>query len=350
MERGRIKVFDSLRVLAILMVFIHHYYSSKVYPELGELFLYGAFGVPLFFMISGFVISLTLERTDNFKTYLKNRFIRLSPAMIICSTLTFVFFAFFYTGEGYEHSKNIWNYLIANTFIDPHVFDLYSGEIKYYYLDNAYWSLWVEVCFYIIIGTLYFMNKRKYLLHFIIICIIMMPLQMIFYSHSARPYLLNYFSESQLDYYRLVARCLALFSECIWFIIGMFLLRLYQTKDKKFLYIIIFLLGLSVLKELNSGILVFSVSVFIFILLFVYKPEKLKFLEQPFLLKIGAASYCMYLIHYHLGVVFVKYLNENFKLGYFSPVIVIIFVIVFGLVCYKFFEKKLIKLYKRILK
>ncbi|MGV0923085.1 acyltransferase family protein [Empedobacter tilapiae] len=350
MNNPRIKVFDSLRVLAILMVFMHHFYSSSNYPELGHLTYFGYLGVPLFFMISGFVINLTLERTDNFKTYLKNRFIRLSPAMIICSTLTFVFFAFFYTGEGYEHSKNIWNYLIANTFIDPHVFDLYSGEIKYYYLDNAYWSLWVEVCFYVIIGALYFMNKRKYLLYFIIICIIMMPLQMIFYSHSARSFLLNYFSESQLDYYRLIARCLALFSECIWFIIGMFLLRLYQTRNKKFLYIIIFSLGLCVLKERSVEVLSFVFILLLFIIIFVYKPEKLKFLEQPFLLKIGAASYCMYLIHYHLGVVLVKYLNENFKLGYFSPVIVIIFVIVFGLVCYEFFERKLIKLYKRILK
>lgn len=349
MDRNRIKVFDSLRVFAILSVFLHHYYSSKVYPELGELFLYGAFGVPLFFIISGFVISLTLERTNNFKTYLKNRFIRLSPAMVICSTLTFVFFAFFYTGEGYEHSKSIWNYLIANTFIDPHVFDLFSGEIKYYYLDNAYWSLWVEVCFYVIIGILYFVNKNKYLWYFIIICFVMMPLQMIFYSHSARPFLLNYFSESQLDYYRLIARCLAFFSECIWFIIGMFLLKFYQTKKTSFLFVIIFLLGLCVLKELNIGVLLFSITIFIFILLFVYKPEKLFFLEHPILLKIGIASYCMYLIHYHLGVVLIKYLNENFKLGYFSPIIVIIFVIVFGLVCYEFFEKKLIKFYKKIL-
>ncbi|MGV0752678.1 acyltransferase family protein [Empedobacter brevis] len=349
-NKDRIKVFDTMRVLAILMVFVHHYYSSSNFPELGDLSYFGMLGVPLFFIISGFVISLTLERTDNFKTYLKNRFIRLSPAMIICSTLTFTFFAFFYTGEGYENSKNSWNYLIANTFIDPHVFNLYSGELKYYYLDNAYWSLWVEVCFYIIIGFLYFMNKTKYLLYFIILCAIMMPLQMIFYSHTTRPFLLNYFSESQLDYYKLIARCLVLFNECIWFIIGMFLLQLYQTKNKNFLYIIIFLLGLTVLKERNLEVILFDFFILLFIITFVYKPEKLRFLEQPILLKIGAASYCMYLIHYHIGVVFVRYLDENLKLGYLSPLIVIIAVIIFGLFCYELFEKKLIKLYKRILK
>ena len=305
-NKERIKVFDTLRVFAILMVFVHHYYSSDNYPELGNLAFFGMLGVPLFFVISGFVINLTLERTDNLKTYLKNRFIRLSPAMIICSTITFVFFTFFYSGEGYEHSKNIWNYLIANTFIDPHVFNLKSGYIKYYYLDNAYWSLWVEVCFYVIIGTLYFINKNKYLLYFIVLCVIFMPLQMVFYSPTLRPLLLNYFSESQLDYYKLIARCFVLFNECIWFIIGMYLLQFYQTKNKRKLYIILFLLGLVVLKERNFEVILFSFLLFFFILTFVYKPEKLRFLEQPLLLKIGAASYCMYLIHYHLGVVLVR--------------------------------------------
>ncbi|WP_413531731.1 acyltransferase family protein [Empedobacter brevis] len=350
MNNPRIKVFDAIRVLAIIMVFMHHFYSSSNFPELGHLTYFGFLGVPLFFMISGFVINLTLERTDNFKTYLKNRFIRLSPAMIICSTLTFVFFAFFYTGEGYNNSKNVWNYLIANTFIDPHVFNLYSGEIKYYYLDNAYWSLWVEVCFYIIIGALYFLNKKKYLLYFVLICMIMMPLQIIFYSHTARPYLLNYFSESQLNYYKLIARCLVLFSECIWFIIGMLLLKLHQTRNKKYLYFIMFSLGLCFFKERSIEVFIFVFFLFLFIIVFIYKPERLKFLEQPILLKIGTASYCMYLIHYHLGTVLIKYLNANFGLGYLSPLIVIGLVVIFGLVCYEYFEKKLMRVYKRIFK
>lgn len=103
------------------------------------------------------------------------------------------------------------------------------------------------------------------------------------------------------------------------------------------------------LKERNIELMVFTILVFILIILFVYKSEKLKFLEKPFLLKIGAASYCMYLIHYHLGVVFVKYLNKEFNLGYLSPLIAISVVIIFGLICYEFLEKRLIKLYKQIL-
>ena len=350
MDKGsRIKVLDSLRVCAILMVFLHHYYSPGIYPELGKLFYFGTLGVPLFFVISGFVITLTLERTKDYKTYLKNRFIRLSPAMLICSTIIFVFFFFLYEGEGYEHSKKISNYFIANSFIDPHVFNIIPGKINHYYLDNAFWSLWVEVCFYILIGFLYYINKNKYLLYFSIICLVLMPLQIVFYSNKLHSSLLNIFSEDKLYQLKIIARSLALFSECLWFIIGMLLLRLYKSNNKKYLLYIAGLLFLCILKERNVELIVFTALIFIFIMLFVYKPDKLKFLETPVLLKIGTASYCMYLIHYHLGVVFVKYLNENFNLGYLSPLIAISAVIFFGLLCYEFLEKKLINLYKRLL-
>lgn len=348
-NKSRVKVLDTLRVLAILMVFIHHYYSAGIYPEIGELSYFGMLGVPLFFIISGFVINLTLERTDSYFTYLKNRFVRLSPAMLICSTIIFLFFFFFYEGEGYEHSKKISNFLIANSFIDPHVFNIIPGKINHYYLDNAFWSLWVEVCFYVLIGFLYYINKKKYLLYFSIICLVLMPLQILFYSDRLHVSLLNFFSEELLYRLKIIARGLALFNECIWFIIGMLLLKLYNTKNNKYLYFIGGLLFLCVLKERNLELVIFSSLVLIFIILFIYKPENLKFLEKPLLLKIGTASYCMYLIHYHLGVVFVKYLNDKYNLGYLSPIIAISAVILFGLFCYEFLEKRLIKLYKKIL-
>ena len=348
---NRIKVLDSLRLFAILLVFLHHYYSAGIYPELGKLFHFGAIGVPLFFIISGFVISLTLERTPNYLTYLKNRFIRLSPAMLICSTIIFVFFHFFYSGDGYLFSKDINNYFIANTFIDPHVFDLKSGTIKYYYLDNAFWSLWVEVCFYIVLGAFFYLKRDKYIIFYSIFCLIGFPIYLLFSSHIGYSLLINYFSEEQLKYYKLIARCCALFSECFWFLIGIFLCKLHQNnRDYKFLLGIVICLFICLIRDFSLVALIFNILIFIFTILFVYQPKYLKFLEQSFLIKIGTASYCMYLIHYHLGVVFIKYLNQNYHLGYISPIITICLVIFFGLFCYNYLEINLIKFYKKIFK
>ena len=90
---NRVRILDVMRVIAIILVMLHHYYSSSNYPDVGNWFYFGAFGVPLFFIISGFVINSTLVRTQNYKDFIVNRFIRLSPAMFICSTITFVFFS-----------------------------------------------------------------------------------------------------------------------------------------------------------------------------------------------------------------------------------------------------------------
>lgn len=347
---SRIKVFDSLRVIAILMVFCHHYYGAGVFPELGKLFYFGSLGVPLFFIISGFVIIMTLERTPSFPKYLKNRFIRLSPAMLICSSLTFIFFCFFYKGDGYEHSKNLNNLLIANTFIDPHVFNLSSGRIKYYYMDNAYWSLWVEICFYTIIGLFYYFNRNKYILYYIILCVVGMPIYLLFYSSTGHNVMKNFMNEDQLWYFKLIARCFALFNECLWFLVGIFLYKLFNSKDeKKYLVYILAILFVTIIKERTIEMIVFSIVVFAFIYIFTYKPKYLKFLEQPFMLEIGVASYAMYLIHYHLGVVFIRYLDKAFGLGYWGPILTIFLVILFGLACYKFLEKRLIALYKKVL-
>ncbi len=77
MSEKRLDALDGLRGVAILLVmgfhFFHHlespYYKSHLYPY-GErfaaipLFQYGYLGVELFFIISGFVIALTLEKSQ----------------------------------------------------------------------------------------------------------------------------------------------------------------------------------------------------------------------------------------------------------------------------------------------
>ena len=158
-KKGRVNVLDVLRVVAVIMVILSHYYLN--YPDVGRKVAWGALGVQLFFIISGFVIYASLENTKNYRDFIVKRFLRLSPAMFICSTIIFVFFRFFYTGEGYTNSKLLSNYLIANTFIDPTFINVFFGRVRYYYLDGAFWSLWVEIGFYTLIGLLYFINKNN---------------------------------------------------------------------------------------------------------------------------------------------------------------------------------------------
>ena len=103
------------------------------------------------------------------------------------------------------------------------------------------------------------------------------------------------------------------------------------------------------MKERSIEILVFSILVFLFLMIFIYRNSWLNFMTNEILCKIGVASYAMYLIHYHIGVVIVKFMNQYWGISYIYPIIVIGIVIIFGLLCYHYLEKRLIKIYKKVI-
>lgn len=351
-KKGRVNVLDVLRVVAVVMVILSHYYLN--YPDVGRKVAWGALGVQLFFIISGFVIYASLENTKNYRDFIVKRFLRLSPAMLICSTIIFVFFRFFYTGEGYANSKLFSNYLIANTFIDPTFINVFFGRVRYYYLDGAFWSLWVEICFYTLIGLLYFINKKKFINYYVIICFTLTPIFMLFYTSTGQNVLQTTFSltAEQAYLFKIYGRALAFFDNCFWFLIGIFLYLLYNDKTKKkYIYYIIFLFLINIVKDkFYFPLIIFSMIAFAFFMVFVYASQKVEFIAQPLLCKIGVASYSMYLIHYYLGMVVVKYLKENVADSYIWPFLVMIVVILFGLFSYNYLEKPLGKLYKKVFK
>ena len=352
---NRISILDGLRVFAILIVIIGHYLHN--YDLHGNQFLefvrsYGYFGVPFFFVISGFVILYSLGATKSYTDFLKKRYIRLAPGMLICSVITFSFFKFIYTGDDFTNSKSFANLLIANTFIDPHVFNLPSGSLKYYYIDGSYWSLWVEVCFYLLIGFLYFKNKQTYIRNFILICAVGFPIYFAMSSSFVHQYLQPYFSAPTLDYLKLVSRCLVLFRECFWFIIGMFLYKLYNNKsDKKYIvYILICALILVLQEKLDIGFTLLTMFTVMVYLAFVYKPNYLNFLTNPFITKIGVSSYSIYLIHSYLGLGIIEMYNQHIgKQSYIIYFVMIISVVIFGLFSYKYLERPISNLIKKIL-
>lgn len=104
------------------------------------------FGVAIFFMISGFVIPMSIERYS-FTTFFSKRFFRLFPTYAFVFTLNLLVagigFAI-YQGKGVEYVYNstdiIGSYLIGlNTYI--------SGTR---WLDPVAWTLGVEILFYVV--------------------------------------------------------------------------------------------------------------------------------------------------------------------------------------------------------
>ena len=91
---GRIIELDALRGLAAMSVVLFHFTTryEELFGRANPLplnFGWGDFGVDLFFMLSGFVILMTLERTSHSLKFAWGRFTRLYPAYWAAVALTF---------------------------------------------------------------------------------------------------------------------------------------------------------------------------------------------------------------------------------------------------------------------
>ncbi|MGY4313378.1 peptidoglycan/LPS O-acetylase OafA/YrhL [Bradyrhizobium sp. JR3.5] len=142
----RVPVLDLLRLAAVGAVILYHYGfwgtashgAQKVaMPYLAPVAQYGFLGVPVFFAISGFVIAYSAEgRTP--VGFAIARFSRIYPTFVICMTLTFL--TTLLLGQAYFHVT--WGQWLANLLIA-------APMLGQPYMDDAYWSLVIEVVFYV---------------------------------------------------------------------------------------------------------------------------------------------------------------------------------------------------------
>ena len=83
----RINNFDLIRLFAAFQVVLHHSNTHFGLTKENCLFLKltAAFpGVPIFFFISGYLISRSYEQTYSVRAYVKSRFLRIYPALWVC--------------------------------------------------------------------------------------------------------------------------------------------------------------------------------------------------------------------------------------------------------------------------
>ncbi|HEV2227958.1 MAG TPA: acyltransferase [Steroidobacteraceae bacterium] len=172
MDSRRIASIDGLRALAILAVVAFHYCcrwcpplsAEALYPygtALADLpgARFGGCGVRLFFVISGFVIAMTLDRCRTPREFVVRRYARLGPAMLVFSALTFA--AMQLIPHAPFPERWAW-FASAITFIDPVVLNRIAPGVGFYSMDGAYWSLYAEVQFYALACLVYFSARNRF--------------------------------------------------------------------------------------------------------------------------------------------------------------------------------------------
>lgn len=159
----RIPELDGLRGAAICMVIAHHYVFSKYLSIFGP--RWGWAGVDLFFVLSGFLITGILLKSEKNEEglghFYMRRVLRLFPIYYLCLAIYFI-------GNALSHHPLPWNFIATYTLylqaIFPHSWlGIDHTQVTYWSSPgfSVCWSLSIEEFFYLIWAPLVFLVKGK---------------------------------------------------------------------------------------------------------------------------------------------------------------------------------------------
>lgn len=292
-KEKRISPLDGLRGLAIILVITFHAYSRwpEYIPWATEykdfpLFKYGHLGVELFFLISGFVILMTLERCRNLKEFIHKRWLRLFPAMLIATIII-------YTSAEFLHERPAGKPSLTDTlpgllFIEPEIIRKISGiEIKN--MEGAFWSLFIEVKFYLIFGTLYFADKKRSL-HY------MIAIFLLSFTYKSFTYL-NIMNSHQIAN-KILFSLLSL-QHFGWFCIGALIYKSHKEENHFYASTSVTILPLAILITNNhdTGYIIASTAIFTIFYISIFHENSSKIISSKIFMFFGFISYPLYLIH-----------------------------------------------------
>ena len=155
---GRLRGFDALRGIAALLVFIFHFYGLNAMSgvDLGGLdltpfFDAGFVGLNVFFVLSGFLIFMSIYKHGVNKEYFLRRIFRIAPIYYFSLLVVVVFMMpeILMTFAGW------WDVLSHVLFVQSFSADTYYG------INPVLWSLSVEMIFYLFLPLFFLVSGKK---------------------------------------------------------------------------------------------------------------------------------------------------------------------------------------------
>ncbi|AMR30983.1 hypothetical protein A0256_05860 [Mucilaginibacter sp. PAMC 26640] len=151
--------FDLLRLLAAIEVIFDHYFEHLKIPLshtwLKIIYLFP--GVPVFFIISGYLISASYERNSGLKNYARNRALRIYPGLWGCIIVTLVVFTL--TGVNFLNKETIaWlpaqltGLIYTPHFLANYGFGSYNGSL---------WTIPIELQFYMVLPVCFLLAPKR---------------------------------------------------------------------------------------------------------------------------------------------------------------------------------------------
>ncbi len=280
----RLESLDGLRALAALWVAWFHLYQRNEFLRPDGLAAeimhwtsqYGWLGVQAFFVITGFVIPYSLRArrypggVSNASRFLGKRALRLYPPFFAAAVLTFAIWIAAplvpgFQGEAVEVSAG---WAFAN-------FALVAPLLGEAWANPVFWSLLVEIQYYLVIALLFALSPRVPQGRFAIplaICVAACLLSAIL------PQVLH-----------------SLFTWAPLFVIG-YLLYLHMVQDcAKLPLLLVGAFAMATMAWSGQWLEMVPVGITVAVILLRWSPG-------PVMLWLGAISYSLYLVHYPIGV------------------------------------------------
>jgi peptidoglycan/LPS O-acetylase OafA/YrhL len=324
MNRPILKSLTSLRYFAAVIVLIHHslphWRNIYIIEAIGNI---GYLGVPFFFTLSGFVLYYTYDSKINFRDYIINRFSKIYPLHVIMLLLCII--TYYKIGDPIAGlATNILGTIRNITLIQSWQFGNINITAGW---NGVSWTLSCEFLFYIVAPFIFYLircNANKLFLLIIVFCYIFEILLLTLNINN--DYINNILWYSPL-------------SGILAFTLGAYSAHAFTTKHiyiklniMSFLSLIILLLPCSLyliytphlLQHGSLAALLTYPAVCLILILQANRDvvSNCNILKNSILVKLGDASFALYMIHAWLlgvwAIIINKYiLANNMKLVHF---------------------------------
>jgi peptidoglycan/LPS O-acetylase OafA/YrhL len=282
-RHARLEEVDALRGLAALSVMFFHYLDrhEDVIGHATEpliWFPWGFHGVQLFFVISGFVIFMTLERTRSAMDFIVSRFARLYPAY--WAAMYFTLAAILLSGVPHHEPKSLTQVLLNLT--------MWQSLFGVPHVEGAYWTLYVELWFYVSMLALFVTGRLRQIELWLLVALVgtwVWWLGILLYGEFGWSFRLS----------RTFNRVIP---QIPFFVTGICIYRLYREKRASALLLMllaVFTVAIQ-LGWFDAVVCALAVGAFLLIL-----TGRAGFLRSAPLVWFGTISYSLYLLHNYAG-------------------------------------------------
>lgn len=289
---ARLVELDALRGIAATLVMLFHYTTryDQLYGHASSPVLelpWGYLGVNLFFMISGFVIFMTLHRVRRPLDFMVSRFSRLFPAYWAAVLLTFLL----------THAFALPHKTVGVDTAAMNLFMLH-GLVKIPNVDGVYWTLEIELIFYCM-ALMMFLTGRLDRVHAFLMALLGLRLGY---------YLADKLAGIELSW---TLSQLLILPYIAWFALGIMVYRRTAAPDESpRLDWAVFVTAIG-LVGVVEGVGMALLACLFTIVLRLATNGRLPVLNNPLLIWLGAISYTLYLLHENIGWGVIRMAEQN---------------------------------------